>query len=103
MSSLHQTRLTAVAICLFLCGATACSPFAKVGASADQVLFERGMSAVRQKRFTVGYLDLQTLVNTYPDSRYDAKARIALQNPEIANCGGSWITSSECDSTLSKR
>jgi hypothetical protein len=55
---------------------TACSPLAKVGAGADEVLFERGMSAARQKRFTACYLDLETLVNTYAVSQYARKARI---------------------------
>ena len=100
MGNLHQIRLTAIAICLFLCVATACSPLAKVGPSADEVLFERGMSAARQKRFAVCHEDLETLVDTYPDSRYAPKARMALQNPQIANCGNSWgdfwTTSSEC-------
>ena len=85
-------------ICLFLCSLTTCSPFAEVSTRyPDEALFESGMDAARQKRFTVAYLTLETLVNTYPDSPYAGRATVALQNPQIANCGDSFTTSAECD------
>ena len=45
------------------------------------------MSAMRQKQFTVANLTLQTLVNTYPESNYARKARVVLQDAQIANAG----------------
>ena len=64
----------------------------------DKVLFEKAMSAMRQKQFTVANLTLQTLVNTYPESNYARKARVVLQDPQIAKCGQSWSTDPDCDS-----
>ena len=62
----------------------------------DRVLFERGMSALEQNRFDVANMTFQTLVNTYPDSEYASKARVALEDPRIAECGESWNSSPRC-------
>lgn len=48
------------------------------------------MDAVRQDRLDVARLTLETLVNTYTDSPFASKAEVALQDPRIANCAGSW-------------
>jgi outer membrane protein assembly factor BamD (BamD/ComL family) len=54
----------------------------------DRILFERASTAVHQKQFSVANLALQTLVNTYPKSEYADRAKLLLQNPQIARCGG---------------
>lgn len=66
----------------------------------DEVLFEKAMSAMRQEQFTVANLTLRTLVNTYPESNYARKAKVVLQNPQIAKCGQSWSTDPACDSRI---
>jgi hypothetical protein len=45
------------------------------------------MDAAEHKKFDVANLTLQTFVNTYPNSEYAAKARLKLQDPQIAHCG----------------
>jgi outer membrane protein assembly factor BamD len=44
----------------------------------DRVLFERAMRDLNKNRFTVARLDLQTLINTYPDSEFLPQAKYAL-------------------------
>jgi outer membrane protein assembly factor BamD (BamD/ComL family) len=86
-------------IALLLCGLTSCLkwPNAEVSSKQpDRVLFERGMSDFEQYRFDIANLTLQTLVNTYPDSKYASKAKLVLQAPRIAKCGGSWNSWPEC-------
>lgn len=99
MRIFRDTKLMAALMCLFYCGLVGCSPLGEIGlAHPDEVLFDRAMDAVQQKQFTVAHI---TLVNTYPDSEYADKARLALRNPRIADCGDGWSTSpDECDGTL---
>jgi TonB family protein len=44
----------------------------------DEVLFEKGTNEIRNGRYDAGRLMLQTLINSYPDSEYLAKARLAI-------------------------
>jgi len=56
----------------------------------EKVLFEKAMAAWQAKRYTVANLTFQTLLNTYPNSEYARKARLALEDPRIAGCGQPW-------------
>ena len=56
---------------------TATNPPSKLN-EPDRVLFERAMHDLDKNRFTVARLDLQTLINTYPDSEYLQQAKYAL-------------------------
>jgi outer membrane protein assembly factor BamD len=47
-------------------------------AAPDKILYERAMVDVKKGRHEVGRLNLQTLINTYPDSEYLAKAKLAI-------------------------
>lgn len=47
-------------------------------AAPDKLLYERAMKDVKKGRHEVGRLTLQTLINTYPDSEYLAKAKLAI-------------------------
>jgi outer membrane protein assembly factor BamD len=53
---------------------------AVAGSSAepDKVLFSKSTEDIKHGRYTVGRLGLQTLINTYPDSEYLAKAKLAI-------------------------
>jgi outer membrane protein assembly factor BamD len=44
----------------------------------DKVLFDRASEDIRKGRHTVARLTLNTLINTYPDSEYLAKAKLAI-------------------------
>src|SRR5438067_7533065 len=48
----------------------------------DKVLFDRAMLAMRNNKFDTARITLQTLINTYPDSEYIARAKLAV--------GASW-------------
>ena len=47
-------------------------------AAPDKILYERAIVDVKKGRHEVGRLNLQTLINTYPDSEYLAKAKLAI-------------------------
>src|SRR4051812_32439946 len=61
------------------------NPLADVGSKQpDKVLFDRAMEAMKHNRFDVARMTLQTLINTYPDSEYIARAKLAV--------GDSWYS-----------
>ena len=45
-------------------------------AEPDKILYDKAIEDVRRGRHEVGRLNLQTLINTYPDSEYLAKAKL---------------------------
>ena len=47
-------------------------------AEPDKILYDRAMDDLKHGRHEVGRLSLQTLINTYPDSEYLAKAKLAI-------------------------
>ncbi len=49
----------------------------------DRVLFDKATVAVQEQRFSVANLTLQTLVNTYPHSKYAEQAKLMLQDPRV--------------------
>jgi len=76
---------------LFLLSATQCdaqffhkkkrlnkSTSAENTAEPDKILYDKAMEDIKHGRHEVGRLNLQTLINTYPDSDYLAKAKLAI-------------------------
>src|SRR5579862_269732 len=47
-------------------------------AQPDKILYDRALEDIKHGRFTEGRLSLQTLIYTYPDSEYLAKAKLAV-------------------------
>src|SRR5437899_5107511 len=47
-------------------------------AEPDKQLYDKAVNDVKHGRHEVGRLGLQTLINTYPDSEYLAKAKLAI-------------------------
>ena len=47
-------------------------------AEPDKVLYDRALNDIKRGRQEVGRLAMQTLINTYPDSEYLAKAKLAI-------------------------
>ena len=47
-------------------------------AEPDKILYDKAIEDVKHGRHEVGRLSLQTLINTYPDSEYLAKAKLAI-------------------------
>jgi outer membrane protein assembly factor BamD len=54
------------------------APIAGTSAEPDKVLFGKATEDIKHGRYTVGRLGLQTLINTYPDSEYLAKAKLGI-------------------------
>jgi outer membrane protein assembly factor BamD len=54
------------------------APIAGTSAEPDKVLYDRAIDDIKHGRYTVGRLALQTLINTYPDSEYLAKSKLAI-------------------------
>ncbi len=55
------------------------APAEKVAsAEPDKVLYDRSQEDLKHGRYTEGRLALQTLINTYPDSEYLAKAKLMV-------------------------
>ena len=44
----------------------------------DKVLFDRSMDAMKHGKYDVARITLQTLINTYPDSEFIARAKLAV-------------------------
>jgi outer membrane protein assembly factor BamD len=47
-------------------------------AEPDKVLYEKAMADIKSGHDTIARFSLQTLLNTYPDSEYVAKAKLAI-------------------------
>ncbi len=62
------------------------------GAEPDKVLYERAQDDIKHGRHTVGRLTLQTLINTYPDSEYLAKAKLAIADSYYREGGTTGLT-----------
>lgn len=55
------------------------NPLANVDSKQpDKVLFDRGMDALQHRQYDVARLTFQTLINTYPDSEYVARAKLGV-------------------------
>src|ERR1035437_300307 len=55
------------------------NPLANVNSKQpDKELFDKAMIALKKGRFDVARLDLQTMLNTYPDSEYRMRAKLAV-------------------------
>lgn len=55
------------------------NPIANVDSKQpDKVLFDRAMDAMQHGKYDVARMTLQTLINTYPDSEFVARAKLAV-------------------------
>lgn len=61
-------------------------------AEPDKVLYDRAMADIKHGRYTEGRLALQTLINTYPDSEYLAKAKLTTADSYYKEGGTSNLT-----------
>lgn len=63
----------------------------------DKVLYDRAMAALKKNRFDVARITLQTLINTYPDSEYIARAKLAVGDAWYAEGGSSGLAQAEIE------
>ena len=72
------------------------NPLANIGSKQpDKVLFDKAMDAMHHNRFDVARLTLQTLINTYPDSEYIARAKLAVGDSWYAEGGTAALAQAE--------
>ncbi len=60
----------------------------------DKILYNRAQADLKGGRFTEGRLALQTLINTYPDSEFLAKAKLAVADSYYKEGGTTNLTQS---------
>ncbi len=58
----------------------------------DKLLYDRAIEDIKHGKHEIGRLGLQTLINTYPDSEYLAKAKLAIADSYYKEGGTSNIT-----------
>ncbi|MGD1024084.1 MAG: outer membrane protein assembly factor BamD [Candidatus Sulfotelmatobacter sp.] len=97
----HRVSLLSVLAVLLMITA-ACSnkkavnPLANVGSKQpDKVLFDKAMDAMKHNRFDVARMTLQTLINTYPDSEFIARAKLAVGDSWYAEGGTASLAQAE--------
>ena len=95
-------RIPVTALAAMLALTTACTnkkvsnPLAKVDSKQpDKVLFDRGMDAMKHNRFEVARITMQTLIATYPDSEFIARAKLALADSWYAEGGTAGLAQAE--------
>src|SRR5215813_3730129 len=95
-------RTSVIVLAATLAATTACSnkkvnnPLAKIDSKQpDKVLFDRGMDEMKHNHFEVARLDMQALINTYPESEYIARAKLALADSWYAEGGTTALAQAE--------
>jgi outer membrane protein assembly factor BamD len=74
------------------------NPLSNVGSKQpDKVLFDRAMDAMKHNRFDVARITLQTLINTYPDSEYIARAKLSVADSWYAEGGSTSLAQAEIE------
>src|SRR5438093_8964048 len=72
------------------------NPLANVGSKQPhKVLFDRAMDAMKHNRFDVARLTLETMINTYPDSEYIARAKLGVADSWYAEGGSTALSQAE--------
>jgi outer membrane protein assembly factor BamD len=61
-------------------------------AEPDKILYDKAIEDIKHGRHEVGRLNLQTLINTYPDSDYLAKAKLAIADSFYKEGGSANLT-----------
>src|SRR3954462_14890022 len=63
----------------------------------DKVLFDRAMDAMKHSKYDVARLSLQTLINTYPDSEYIARAKLSVGDSWYDEGGSTGLAQAEIE------
>jgi len=74
------------------------APIPGTSAEPDKVLYGKASNDIKRGRYAVGRLGLQTLINTYPDSEYLAKAKLQIAQSYYKEGGSAGLKQSivEC-------
>jgi len=63
----------------------------------DKELFDKAMISIKKARYDVARLELQTLLNTYPDSEYKMRAKLAVGDTWFQEGGSAALTQAEAE------
>jgi outer membrane protein assembly factor BamD len=96
--------ILSVALCCALLAAAGCrhakvnNPLAHVDSKQpDKVLFDRALASMKQAKFGEARQLLQTLINTYPDSEYVARAKLSIGDSWLAEGNGAALQQAEAE------
>ncbi len=85
MEAMPSRHLLRVTTCIaLLSGLIGCgrspydNPIANDSQQPDKILFDKSIENIERHRYELARITLQTLINTYPDSEYIAKAKLAI-------------------------
>ncbi|ABF39078.1 DNA uptake lipoprotein-like protein [Candidatus Koribacter versatilis Ellin345] len=99
---MFRRALITAAIGLATLAATGChnkkvsNPIANIDSKQpDKVLYDRAMDAMKHNKFDVARVTLQTLINTYPDSEFIARAKLSIGDSWYAEGGSAAMTQAE--------
>jgi outer membrane protein assembly factor BamD len=99
---MHKRSISIFGVFIILLALAACSnkkvsnPIVAVDSKQpDKILFDRAMDAMKHNRFDVARLTLQTLINTYPDSEFVARAKLAVGDSWYAEGGTAAMAQAE--------
>ncbi len=79
-----RSTLRAAACVALLAAALGCgrspydNPIGNDSQQPDKILFDKAVENIERHRYELARITLQTLINTYPDSEYIAKAKLAI-------------------------
>ena len=74
------------------------NPLANVSSrQPDKALFDKAMVSLKKGRYDVARLTLQTLLNTYPDSEYRMRAKLAVGDTWFKEGGAAGLTQAEAE------
>ena len=74
------------------------NPLANVNSKQpDKELFDKAMLALKKGRFDVARLDLQTMLNTYPESEFRMRAKLAVGDSWFKEGGTAALTQAEAE------
>ncbi len=74
------------------------NPLANVNSKQpDKILYDKAMASMKKGRYDVARLTLQTLLNTYPDSEYRMRAKLAVGDTWFKEGGAAALTQAEAE------
>jgi outer membrane protein assembly factor BamD len=102
---LHRDWIPSGLLLIFVAGLTSCgikahkydNPITKDTQQPDKVLFDTAIKDLEHSRFEVARLTLNTLMNTYDQSEYMAKAKLALADSWYREGGAHGLAQAEAE------
>jgi len=105
MTKRHRFLFRLLAVLLALAVLSGCgirrkkyeTPIATDSKQPDKTLFDKAVNDIEKSRYEVARLTLQTLINTYPDSEYLAKAKLAIADAWYRQGGTTALAQAEAE------